>query len=68
MGKIRVAIFTAPMGHDVVRVTGQLSAWLENTGLFEVAHAGWFRGAPRTVEEFMADRDTVGQTDIFLLI
>jgi len=67
MGKIRVAVFTAPMGHDVVRVTGQLSAWLENTGLFEVSHAGWFRGAPRTVAEFMADRDTVGQTDIFLL-
>jgi len=67
MRRIRVAVFTAPMGHDVVRVTGQLSAWLEDTGLFEVAHAGWFRGAPKTVAEFMEDRSAVSQTDLFLL-
>jgi len=67
MGKIRVAVFTAPMGHDVVRVTGQLSAWLEETGCFEVSHAGWFRGAPRTVAEYMEDREAVRQTDLFLL-
>ena len=67
MGKIRTAVFTAPMGHDVVRVTGQISAWLEDTGLFEVSHAGWFRGAPRSVAEFMEDRDAVGQTDLFIL-
>lgn len=67
MSKIRVAIFTAPMGHDVVRVTDQVAAWMEETGLFDVEHAGWFRGAPRSAADFMADREAVERTDLFFL-
>ena len=67
MAKIRAAIFTSPMGHDVVRITRQVTRWMEETGLFEVQQAGWFSGAPRTVDEFMADADAVANTDLFFL-
>ena len=67
MRKIRTAIFTSPMGHDVVRITRQVTAWLEDTGLFTVEQAGWFSGAPRSVDDFMADPDAVANTDLFFL-
>lgn len=67
MGKIRVAIFTSPMGHDVVRITNQVTNWLEETDLFTVQQAGWFRGAPRSVDAFMADEEAVAGTDLFFL-
>lgn len=67
MGKLRAVIFTAPMGHDVVRVKDEVGRWLSETGLFEVRHAGWFPSAPMTVDAFMADTEAVRQTDLFFL-
>ena len=67
MRKIRTVICTAPMGHDVERVTRQVAAWMEASGLFTVEHAGWFAGAPRSVDDFMADEESVAATDLFFL-
>ncbi|MCQ2431077.1 MAG: ThuA domain-containing protein [Clostridia bacterium] len=67
MGKIRAVIFTSPMGHDVVRVKNQVKDWLEETEQFEVLEAGWYHGAPMSVDEFMAKDELVNQTDLFFL-
>ena len=67
MEKIRLALFTAPMGHDVERVSDELCRWFAQDGRFAIARAGWYRGAPRTVDAFMADEEAARQTDIFLL-
>jgi len=65
--KYNAAIFTSPMGHDVVRITEHITKWLEETGYFTVSHAGWYKGAPRSVDSFMADADAVRNTDLFFL-
>ena len=67
MQKFHAAIFTSPMGHDVVRVTRQVRKWLEETGLFTVEEAGWYSGAPCSVDAYMADADAVSRTDLFFL-
>lgn len=67
MPKYNAVIFTSPMGHDVVRITNQVTAWLEASGFFTVSHAGWYPGAPRSVEDFMADTEAVAGTDLFFL-
>ena len=67
MKKYHAAIFTSPMGHDVVRITNQVTEWLVNTGLFTVHHAGWYPDAPQSVEDYMADEKAVSETDLFFL-
>ncbi len=64
---LHAVIFSSPMGHDVVRVANQLDKWLTDTGLFTVEQAGWFPGARRSVEEYMADEGAVTGTDLFIL-
>ncbi len=62
-----VAIFSSPMGHDIVRVSARLTHWLTETGLFNVRHASWYQDAPRSVDDYMADASAVAETDLFLL-